>query len=143
MLHLKSMINVIDNTGAIKAELIHVYRVKQARKKSVGVATVGDEVKVVVQKARGGPTQLGGREVIRPRKGEMWKGVIVRVKKEENRLDGRQIRFDESAVVLLNNKGEMLGSRITGPVSASLRNIGGSAAGGRWSKILSLAPKIL
>lgn len=52
-------------------------------------------------------------------------------------------RFDDSAVVLLNAKGDMLGTRITGPVSASLRNTtGGVGTGGKWSKILALAPKV-
>jgi Ribosomal protein L14p/L23e len=43
-------------------------------------------------------------------------------------------RFDDNAAVLLNNKREMLGTRIGGVVSADLRMRG-------WSKIVSLAPK--
>jgi len=54
------------------------------------------------------------------------------------------VSFDDSAVVLLNNKGEMLGTRITGPVSASLRLVPGDASqpGGKWAKLLSVAPKV-
>lgn len=44
-------------------------------------------------------------------------------------------RFDDNAAVLLNNKREMLGTRIGGVVSADLRMRG-------WSKIVSLAPKV-
>ena len=51
------------------------------------------------------------------------------------RPDGRLVRFDDNAVVLLNNKKEMLGTRITGVVSADLRRKG-------WSKITSLAPRV-
>jgi Ribosomal protein L14p/L23e len=45
------------------------------------------------------------------------------------------IRFDDNAAVLLNNKREMLGTRIGGVVSADLRMRG-------WTKIVSLAPKV-
>lgn len=51
--------------------------------------------------------------------------------------------FDDNACVLLNNKGEMMGTRVSGVVSAALRDsVGGTDANGRWSKILSLAPKV-
>jgi len=45
---------------------------------------------------------------------------------------------------LLNTKGDMIGTRVSGPVSSELRDIPGGAGGpaGRWSKILSLAPKV-
>jgi hypothetical protein len=53
-------------------------------------------------------------------------------------------RFDDTACVLLNTKGDMIGTRVSGPVSSELRDIPGGAGGpaGRWSKILSLAPKV-
>lgn len=53
-------------------------------------------------------------------------------------------RFDDTACVLLNAKGDMIGTRVSGPVSSELRDIPGGAGGpaGRWSKILSLAPKV-
>ena len=51
-------------------------------------------------------------------------------------------RFDDSACVLLNNKGEMMGTRVSGPVSALLRDAQGNQPGGRWAKILALAPKV-
>lgn len=51
------------------------------------------------------------------------------------RPDGRYIRFDDNAAVLLNNKKELLGTRIGGVVSADLRMKG-------WSKIAALAPKV-
>lgn len=59
-----------------------------------------------------------------------------RTKKAIARPDGRTIRFDDNACVLLNQKGEMLGSRISGAVSAELRK------SGRWGKVISMAPKV-
>lgn len=51
--------------------------------------------------------------------------------------------FDDNACVLLNNKGDMLGTRVNGVVAQELRNaVGGADPNGRWSKILALAPKV-
>jgi hypothetical protein len=53
-------------------------------------------------------------------------------------------RFDDNACVLLNNKGEMIGTRVNGVVAAELRDIQGGPAGsgGRWGKVLGLAGKV-
>jgi ribosomal protein L14 len=50
------------------------------------------------------------------------KAIVVRTKKEVRRNDGSYIRFDDNAVVLLNNAGEMSGTRIFGPVARELRD---------------------
>lgn len=60
----------------------------------------------------------------------------TRTRKERLRPDGRWIKFDDNACVLLNQKGDMLGSRVTGVVGAELK------ISGRWGKVLSLAPKV-
>ena len=69
------------------------------------------------------------------RKGDVRRAVIVRTRKEVRRPDGTYVRFDDNAAVLLNNKREMLGTRIGGIVNADLRLKG-------WSKIVSLAPRV-
>ena len=100
---------------------------------------------MVVKKARPIPQGVPGQQqsnTNKLRKGDMARAVIVRVRKQMLRPDGRYIRFDDSACVLLNNKGEMLGSRINGPVSAALRDVQGDQPGGRWAKILAVAPKV-
>lgn len=97
---------------------------------------IGDEIVVVVQKARpisNVPGQAGTQKV---RRGDVRHAVIVRTKKEMTRPDGRVIRFDDNACVLLNNKKEPLGTRVNGVVANELR-----AAG--WGKIASLAPKVI
>jgi large subunit ribosomal protein L14 len=58
------------------------------------------------------------------------------------RCSALTVRFDDSACVLLNAKGEMMGTRIAGPVSALLRDAEGNQPGGRWAKILAMAPKV-
>ena len=69
------------------------------------------------------------------RRGDVRRAVIVRTKEAVRRPDGRYVRFDDNAAVLLNNKREMLGIRIGGVVSANLRMKG-------WGKIASLALKV-
>jgi large subunit ribosomal protein L14 len=64
------------------------------------------------------------------------RAVVVRTKKEIRRADGSYIRFDENAVVLLNQGGEMRGTRIFGPVARELREK-------QFMKIVSLAPEVL
>ena len=54
------------------------------------------------------------------KKGTVSKAVVVRTKKEIRRADGSYIRFDDNAVVLLNNVNEVRGTRIFGPVAREL-----------------------
>ena len=78
-----------------------------------------------------------GRDPERPvKKGDVAKAVIVRTAKETRRKDGSYIRFDENAVVLINDKGEPRATRIFGPVARELREK-------RYMKIVSLAPEVL
>lgn len=65
------------------------------------------------------------------RKGDVRHAVVVRTKYPTRRPDGRYIRFDDNAAVLVNNKKEMIGNRIGGVVAAELRARG-------WGKIVSL-----
>ena len=63
--------------------------------------------------------------------------MIVRVSKEYRRPDGSSIRFDDNAVVILDNDGvNPRGTRIFGPVARELREKG-------FMKIVSLAPEVL
>jgi len=90
-------------------------------------ASLGDQIVVTVKDA------LPSGNV---KKGAVTKAVIVRTKKEVRRPDGSYIRFDDNAVVLLNNNGEMRGTRIFGPVARELREKD-------YMKIVSLAPEVL
>ncbi|PKI84897.1 54S ribosomal protein L38, mitochondrial [Malassezia vespertilionis] len=133
MLGLKSTMSIIDNSGGLVAECINVLRYKS----SLGLGRVGDEIVVVVQKARPIPAnQTGGSSALKVRRGDVRHAVIVRTKKEAQRPDGRVVKFDDNACVLLNNRREPLGTRVNGVVSNELRERG-------WGKILSLAPKVV
>ena len=70
------------------------------------------------------------------KKGDVKKAVIVRTRKEVRRRDGSYIRFDNNSAVLIDEKGEPLGTRIFGPVARELR-------AKNYMKIVSLAPEVL
>ena len=70
------------------------------------------------------------------KKGSVHKAVVVRVKKGIHRDDGSKVRFDNNAAVLVDDKGEPVGTRIFGPVTRELRIRG-------QMKIISLAPEVI
>ncbi|KAJ1496624.1 hypothetical protein HMI55_005930, partial [Coelomomyces lativittatus] len=69
-------------------------------------------------------------------KAEIHKAVIVRTRKEVRRPDGRYIRFDDNACVLVNAEKQPLGTRILGVVANELRMK-------KFAKVISLAPKVV
>ncbi|KAH6903223.1 mitochondrial 60s ribosomal protein l38 [Coprinopsis sp. MPI-PUGE-AT-0042] len=126
MIGLKSTLNVIDNSGALLVECVNVLK----NKVNNGHGSIGDEIVCVVKRAR--PISAAAQasvNAVKVRKGDVRRAVIIQ------RPDGTFVRFDDNAAVLLNNKKEMLGTRIGGIVSADLRLKG-------WSKIVSLAPRV-
>ena len=121
MIQQESRLTVADNSGA---KVVLCIRVLCGSKKRY--ATVGDKIVVSVKSA------LPSGEA---KKGTVSKAVVVRTKKEIRRPDGSYIRFDDNAVVLLNNVNEVRGTRIFGPVARELRD--------KYMKIVSLAPEVV
>ena len=70
------------------------------------------------------------------KKSEVARAVVVRTVKETRRKDGSYIRFDENAVVIINEQGEPRATRIFGPVARELRDK-------KYMKIVSLAPEVI
>ncbi len=121
MIQQESRLSVADNSGAKEVLCIRVLGGTKRR-----YASIGDKIVVTVKSA------MPSGEV---KKGTVSKAVIVRTRKEVRRTDGSYIRFDDNAVVLLNNVDEMRGTRIFGPVARELRE--------KFMKIVSLAPEVL
>ena len=69
------------------------------------------------------------------KKGTVVRALVVRTKSPVRRRDGSYLRFDENAVVIVNNDGTPKGTRIFGPVAWELRQ--------KYMKIISLAPEVL
>ncbi len=121
MIQQESRLKVADNSGAKEVLCIRVLGGTKKR-----YASLGDIIVVAVKSA------IPNSDV---KKGAVSKAVIVRTTKEVRRADGSYIRFDDNACVLLNNAGEIRGSRIFGPVARELRATN--------MKIISLAPEVL
>jgi large subunit ribosomal protein L14 len=121
MIQQESRLAVTDNSGAKEVLCIRVLGGTRRR-----YASVGDIIVVSVK------STIPASEI---KKGTITRAIIVRTKKEIRRADGSYIRFDDNACVLLNNAGELRGSRIFGPVARELRATN--------MKIVSLAPEVL
>ena len=122
MIQQESMVKVADNSGAKRALVIRVLGGTSRR-----YAGLGDRVIVAVKDALPNGTV---------KKSDVARAVVVRTVKETRRKDGSYIRFDENAVVIINDNGEPRATRIFGPVARELREK-------RYMKIVSLAPEVL
>jgi large subunit ribosomal protein L14 len=121
MIQQESRLTVADNSGAKEVLCIRVLGGTRKR-----YASIGDQIVVTVKSA------LPSGEV---KKGTVTRAVVVRTRKEVRRPDGSYVRFDNNAVVLLNEAGEIRGTRIFGPIPRELRE--------NYMKIISLAPEVL
>jgi large subunit ribosomal protein L14 len=122
MIQQESMVKVADNSGAKTALVIRVLGGTRRR-----YAGLGDTVIVAVKNALPNGTV---------KKSDVARAVVVRTAKETRRKDGSYIRFDENAVVIINEAGEPRATRIFGPVARELREK-------KYMKIVSLAPEVL
>lgn len=120
MIQLLSRLEVADNTGAKQVRMIR--RLGQLKK----TASVGDLIVCHVKESSVDASV---------KKGSVVRAVVVRTKAPMKRRDGSCLRFDENAVVIVNNDGSPKGTRIFGPVARELRQ--------KFMKIISLAPEVL
>ena len=122
MIHEYTNLVVADNTGARKAQCFRV--LGGSKKKYAGV---GDVIVVTIKVAIPGGTV---------KKSQVCKAVVVRTTKETKRKDGSYIRFSDNAAVIIDDQGELKGTRIFGPVARELRER-------KFMKIISLAPEVI
>src|SRR3954467_5956936 len=122
MIQQESMVKVADNSGAKRA-LVNRGPGGTRRR----YAGIGDQVIVAVKDALPNGTV---------KKSEVARAVVVRTVKETHRRDGSYIRFDENAVVIINEQGEPRATRIFSSVARELRDK-------KYMKIVSLAPEVI
>ena len=122
MIQQETRLNVADNTGAKQVLCIKVLGGSRKR-----YAKVGDLIVITVKKT------IPNSNI---KKGEVRKAVVVRTNKEYKRKDGSYIRFDDNAVVIIDNQEEPAGTRVFGPIARELREK-------KFMKILSLAPEVI
>uniref|UniRef100_A0A6U2AU99 60S ribosomal protein L23 n=1 Tax=Hemiselmis andersenii TaxID=464988 RepID=A0A6U2AU99_HEMAN len=117
-----AVMNCADNTGAKNLYILAVKNIK-GRLNKLPAATIGDMVMCSVKK---GKPEL--RKKVMP-------GVVVRQRKTFRRKDGIFLYFEDNAGVIVNPKGEMKGSAITGPVAKECADL--------WPRIASAAGTIV
>ncbi|PJA40626.1 50S ribosomal protein L14 [candidate division WWE3 bacterium CG_4_9_14_3_um_filter_34_6] len=122
MIQTESRIISADNSGAKKLQVIGLPGFSVRR-----FVQIGDVVTCSVRGTTGVGTSVKDHEVV--------SAVIVRTKKEVRRKDGSYIRFDDNAAVIIDKNKNPKGTRIFGPVSRELRDLG-------YNKIVSLAPEV-
>lgn len=116
MIQIMTKLAVADNSGA---KLVRCIGIKGTPK----LASVGRLLTVSVKEA------LPGGKV---KPGEKHKALLIRCRKEWSRPDGRRIRFDDNACILLTSELKPIGSRLFGPVPFELRR-------GNWLRVLGLS----
>ena len=122
MIQMQTKLNVADNSGA---KLVRCIKVLGGSKHMI--TGISDVIVVSVISV------IPGSKV---KKGQVMKAVIVRTKNSISRKDGSEIRFDDNAVVLIDNNKEPIGTRVFGSISIEVRQKG-------FLKISSLASEVL
>lgn len=122
MLQERSLVKVADNSGA---KVVGVFRIPGSTRKRY--ARLGDIVIASVKRAE-------PRKQVK--KKDIVKAVVVRTASPTRRADGSYIRFDENAVVLINDKKEPRSTRIFGPIPREIKEKG-------FDKVFSLAEEIV
>ena len=124
MIQTETNLVVADNSGAKSVRAFRLFGGSHRKSSSIG-----DIILCAVKDAT-----PGGKV----KKGDVVRCVIVRTKKAINRPNGSTIAFDDNAVVIINEDGSPVGTRVFGPVARELRDKGEG-----FMKIVSLAPEVL
>lgn len=115
MVRVGTLINIIDNSGAERARCIHIYS-------KTSIAKPGDKILLTVRRVRVNS---------KIKKGQIYKGLLVRSAYKQPFLGGHFTQATLSAAILLKKNGDILGTRFSGPVFWKLHRK-------RLSKALSL-----
>ena len=122
MIQTQTRCSVADNSGAKEVLCIRVLKGSNAR-----YARVGDVIVAAVKDA------IPNAAV---KSGDVVKAVVVRTVNQIKRKDGSSLRFDNNAVVVIDEQGNPRGTRIFGPVARELR-------AKNYMKIITLAPEVV
>lgn len=122
MIQHMTWLRVADNTGAKQVMCIKVLGGSKRR-----YARVGDIIVCTVKSAS--PKGVVKKKTVQ-------RAVVVRQKVGIKRVDGTVVRFDDNAVVIINQDNQPKGTRVFGPVAREIRGRG-------YQKIVSLAPEVL
>jgi large subunit ribosomal protein L14 len=104
MIQTQTILKVADNSGAKTAKCIKVLGGFKRK-----YAYAGDIVVVSIQELRN-----KAKETAKVKKGEVYRGILIRTKKKTKQKNGEHVNFDENTVVLINKQNSPVGTRIIG-----------------------------
>lgn len=111
MVQMRTVLPVADNSGAKLIRCINILR-RQRQRPSGNVGSL------IVASVVATDRSVKSKKVS---KGEVVRALVIRSKNEKLRSDGGYVRMGETAAVVMGADGTTpLGTRIRGPVSASL-----------------------
>jgi large subunit ribosomal protein L14 len=122
MIYPESKLIVGDNCGAKRVKCLKILKFsKSSGAKPMSLAVVS------VRKVK------NSKRII---KGEICRGVLIRLKKTIQRDSGLSVSFSDNAIILVDLKNIPIGSRVYGPVFKEFRF-------GDYPKLLSLAKTLV
>jgi large subunit ribosomal protein L14 len=122
MIQERSIIKVADNSGA---KFVRCFRILGGSRKRY--ARIGDIIVASVQMAE-------PRKAVK--KKDIVRAVVVRLKQPLRRPDGSLIRFDDNAVVLIDEKKEPRATRIFGPLPREIKEKGYETIAGMAEELI-------
>jgi large subunit ribosomal protein L14 len=123
MLREKSVVDIVDNSGALKVGLFSVTGKNGRRSAGVGAIVRGS-----VKRA-----STNGKVA----KGEVVSILITATKRKITRKDGSSIRFSKNCGIVVNKGSkEPIGTRLFAPIAREIKDLG-------FSKVVSMAPEVL
>jgi large subunit ribosomal protein L14 len=117
MIYHRTLLDVADNYGALKALVIKVLRSKYNK------GSIGSTVVVCVKR------YISNKKV---KKGEIKTGILIRQASSLIRSNGVVLRFKDNSIVFVDKKNNPIASRIYGPVTHELRQL-------QYMKLVSMA----
>ena len=112
MIQQQSLLNVSDNSGAKIAKCI---KILGGFKKKIG--HVGSIVTVSIKELRYNVNQKN----LKIKKGDIFRGIVIRTKKNIRNRNQIFNYFNDNAIILLNKQNNPIATRIIGPISKELK----------------------
>lgn len=140
MIQTQTILRVADNSGAKTVKCIGLCGVTRKQKAQIGDCIIVSVRSITPRStSHKASSQRGTKSMIK--KGQIFKALIIRTKKGLNAgtkkaCPQRGIKFDSNDVVLINSQGNLVGSRIFGPITRELR-------AKNYLNILSYADRVL
>jgi large subunit ribosomal protein L14 len=102
MIQKQTILKAADNSGVRTAKCIQIYK----------NGSINSLILVTIKNIK-----LDGKL----KKGDIFKSIVIRVRKKIHRKTGDSLSFFENSIVLLNKKDELYGTRVFGPLCNELR----------------------